>query len=296
MTAPSLRRVLALAPLVLLALAACAGPRRHAADELVVMTFNIRYGTAADGEHVWTARVSRVADRIASQAPDVLAIQEGLAFQLDALAEVLVGYRKLGQHREGGDEGEFSGLYVDETRLEVVDWGEFWLSPTPTVVGSRGWDAALPRMAVWADVRLLTGGPVVRVYGTHYDHRGAEARAESSALIEEHAGDLPRVVVTGDFNATDDEPPVRQFLAKRWRSAWLELYPDSTRGTFNGFRDPLGGRRIDHVLYRGLEVREARILGGKVGRLFPSDHDAVVARFRVEPTPSDETPDRSAPR
>ncbi len=246
------------------------------------MTFNIRYGTADDGEHRWPERRDLVAARIAEQAPDVLALQEGLAFQLEELGDALVGYRKLGRHREGGTEGEFSGLYIRDSRVEVLAWGELWLSPTPDKIASRGWDAALPRMAVWTDVRLRDGGPELRVYGTHYDHRGELARLESSRLLLAHAADRPRVVVAGDLNATEDEPPLRAFLDTGWQSAWRELHPDDLRGSFNGFTDPSGGRLIDHVLLRGLRPVGARILGGRVGGLFPSDHDAVVASLRTE--------------
>ena len=136
-----------LAGWVLLAVA-CAGPppKAEPGQGLTVMTFNIRYGTAEDGPNAWGNRRSLVAEIIRRESPDVLAIQEGLAFQLEDLGDVLKGYRKLGQHREGGSAGEFSGLYVNEARVTVLRWGEFWLSPTPDSVGSRGWDAALPRM------------------------------------------------------------------------------------------------------------------------------------------------------
>ena len=126
--------------------------RQEPGDELVLMTFNIRYGTAEDGPNGWGNRRSLVAEIIRHESPDVVAIQEGLAFQLEDLEDVLGGYRKLGQHREGGSAGEFSGLYVNEARVTVLRWGEFWLSPTPDSVGSRGWDAALPRMAVWVEL------------------------------------------------------------------------------------------------------------------------------------------------
>jgi len=255
---------------------------RAEGEALTVMSFNIRYGTAADGDHVWPARRDLVAERIASVAPDVLAIQEGLDFQLLELAEVLSGYTKLGQHRDGGTGGEFSGLYVRESTVELLAWGEMWLSPTPELVASRGWDAALPRMAVWADVQSRSGGRALRIYGTHYDHRGAEARLASSHLILSDAFNQPAVVVTGDFNAMEGSAPMQVFFQRGWLSAVRELHPEDTRGTFNGFRDPSGGRRIDHLMYRGVQAVSAQILGGRLGDLFPSDHDAVVARFRVD--------------
>lgn len=282
-----LRFLPSFALILTLFLAACHAPRPAGgaagpeAETLTVMSFNIRYGTAADGDHVWPARRDLVAERIASVAPDVLAIQEGLEFQLAELADVLTGYTKLGQHRDGGTGGEFSGLYVRESTVELLGWGEMWLSPTPEIVASRGWDAALPRMAVWADVQSRAGGHAVRIYGTHYDHRGAEARLASSELILSDAYNQPAVVVTGDFNATEESPPMQALFGQGWESAVRKLHPDDPRGTFNGFRDPSGGRRIDHLMYRGLEAVSAEILGGRVGELFPSDHDAVVARFRV---------------
>lgn len=273
-----------LLPWLLLAAIGCDALPRSASSEheLSVMTFNIRYGTARDGEHVWPARRGLVAGRIADHQPDVLALQEGLDFQLDELADVLAGYRKLGQHREGGKGGEFSGLYVREDRVEVLGWGEFWLSPTPSEVASRGWDAALPRMAVWADVQLRSGGAAVRVYGTHFDHRGAEARLQSSELMLRDAAGAPRAIAMGDFNAEESSAPVEAFFAAGWKSAVAVMLPDDTRGTFNGFRDPTGGRRIDHIFFRGLAPTQADILGGRVGELFPSDHDAVIARFPLD--------------
>jgi endonuclease/exonuclease/phosphatase family metal-dependent hydrolase len=247
-----------------------------------LMTFNIRYGAADDGPNSWPNRRELVADLIRREAPDVLAIQEGLAFQLEELAEALLGYRKLGQHRDGGLEGEFSGLYVRVESVEVLAWGEFWLSATPGTVRSVGWDAALPRMAVWADVSMPGDGNTLRVYGTHYDHRGARARAESSRLLLEHATAGPPAVFMGDFNAPEEAEPITLFLNRGFRSAVLVSDPNVEIGTFNGFLDAGGGRRIDHILV-GPEFRieSAAILPAPDGGPWPSDHYPVTAVVRV---------------
>ena len=244
------------------------------------MTFNIRYGAADDGRDSWPNRRHLVAGIIRQKAPDVLAIQEALAFQLEELADALQGYRKLGQHRDGGLEGEFSGLYVRKGRVEVADWGEFWLSQTPDSVGSAGWDAALPRMAVWADVGRTGGGGTVRVYGTHYDHRGVQARSNSSRLLLDHAANGPPAVFMGDFNAPEEAEPVTLFLDAGFRSAVLTHHPDVEIGTFNGFRDATGGRRIDHILVgRGIRIEAAEIIPAPDGGPWPSDHYPVTARI-----------------
>ncbi len=251
---------------------------QEGSDGLRLMTFNIRYGTADDGVNSWPARRALVADIIARHAPDVLAIQEGLAFQLQELEVVLKGYRKLGQHRDGGLKGEFSGLYVNECRLRIRRWGELWLSRTPDSVGSRGWDAALPRMAVWVDLERVDGGRPIRIYGTHFDHRGQTARLESARLIARHAEGGSAAVVMGDLNAREDSEPLGVFFDLGYRSAFPLLHPGSELGTFNGFRDPSGGERIDHILLTpALQPLQAEIIDERVDGVWPSDHFPVVA-------------------
>jgi endonuclease/exonuclease/phosphatase family metal-dependent hydrolase len=244
------------------------------------MTFNIRNGMARDGEHNWPARRDLVAERIRTTDPDVLALQEAFAFQLVDLADVLAGYTKIGQHREGGQGGEFSGLFV-RNNLRVVDQGEFWFSESPEVPGSKSWDSSLPRMTAWVDLGFDASNRGIRIYGTHYDHRGPVARRRASEMIVAHAEGLERVIVMGDLNAKAENPPLRAYWDADFSSAVETTLPDETRGTFNGFRDETGGgrgRRIDFVLLRGaLQAESAAILGGRVEGLFPSDHDAVKA-------------------
>jgi endonuclease/exonuclease/phosphatase family metal-dependent hydrolase len=244
------------------------------------MTFNIRYGAADDGENSWPHRRALVAETIRLESPDVLAIQEALAFQLEDLSEALKGYRKLGQHRDGALQGEFSGLYVRMDRVRVLKWGELWLSPIPDSVGSVGWDAALPRMAVWADLQWVGRSGALRVYGTHFDHRGAQARLESARLLLGHADEAPPAVFMGDFNADEEAEPILTFFREGYRSAVLALHPGIGVGTFNGFRDSTGGRRIDHILVDPrLEIRAAAILAAGEEGVWPSDHFPVTARL-----------------
>ena len=269
------RQVICLATLLVAFYGALAA--QDPGDGLRLMTFNIRYGTADDGPNSWPNRRHLVAGIIARHAPDVLAIQEGLSFQLDELDDVLSGYRKLGQHRDGGSGGEFSGLYVNESRVRVLQWGEIWLSPAPDSVGSRGWDAALPRMAVWVEIEERRGGAPVRIYGTHFDHRGQTARMESARLIARHAEGGPAAVVMGDLNAGEDSEPLSVFFGLGYRSAFSTLHPENEIGTFNGFRDPSGGGRIDHILLDPrLEPRRAEIVSDSVDGIWPSDHFPVM--------------------
>ena len=81
------------------ALLSCTAAPPDAAVELRVMSFNIRYGTANDGENSWPSRNQLVLDVIAiTTTPDILGIQEALAFQLD---ELIAGFGWLSHDRCG---------------------------------------------------------------------------------------------------------------------------------------------------------------------------------------------------
>lgn len=256
-------------------------PKELALSSVKVMTFNIRYGTAKDGDFSWPARRELVQDLIRREQPDVLAIQEALAFQLEEMAPILADYEKYGQHRNGGLSGEFSGLFVHKNTCEVVASGEFWLSPTPEAVGSKGWDAALPRTAAWVELSVASGERM-RVYGTHFDHRGRDARHNSATLMVEQARGGPPSVFLGDFNAEPGSPPIQAFVAAGYRSALEFCDPTNTLGTFNGFQNAQPTRRIDDVFCSpGLQPNSARILEDRVEGIWPSDHFPVVATVQL---------------
>ena len=178
-----------------------------------VMSFNVRYGTARDGENHWEKRKDLLIGTIQAFAPDLLGTQEMLDFQRDFLAAALPGHAALGVGREDGRaKGEMTAVYYRRDRFELLEGGHFWLSETPDQPGSKSWDSSLPRMATWVrlrDRRAPAGLPVLFI-NTHFDHQGAQARLESARLLRtrvETAASSNRVVVTGDFNAGEGSPP-----------------------------------------------------------------------------------------
>ncbi|MBL7008350.1 MAG: endonuclease/exonuclease/phosphatase family protein [Planctomycetes bacterium] len=281
---------LLLAALGLLVLSTgCAAPPADPAGSgpLRIMSFNIRYGTADDGEDRWELRRDFVMEVIEDFGPHVLGVQEGVDFQMAELRRRFPRMRQLGQHRMGGTSSEFSGLLVDESRLAVEDWGEFWLSPTPEVVASKGWDAALPRMAVWAVLsdRTAPAGTRFLAVGTHFDHRGELARLESARLIVQQVAAIDNewrapVVILGDFNAGEGSAPMEAIRRSGYIDSFRVAHPDATEvGTFSAFRGETTGPMIDHLWCSpGWRVESADILRPRRpdGRC-PSDHEPVVA-------------------
>ena len=263
------------------------------------MSFNLRYGTAADGENAWEHRREFVADTVRAFAPDLLGTQESLAFQRDELAARLPGYAAFAAGRDDGREaGEMAAIFYRTDRFEKLDGGHFWLSETPGVPGSKSWDSALPRVASWAKLRdkTATGGPggVLWFFNTHFDHRGERARLESAKLLRKKiaaiAGDGP-VILTGDFNAAPGSDPYRALFETPGAPRLVDTYrvhhpadPGEAAGTFSGFLAAnRGGPRIDWIAASpGWTVESAAIDRTHRDGRTPSDHFPVTAVLRRE--------------
>lgn len=196
--------------------AAADGP----AGEVKVMSYNVRYGTAGDGANHWEKRKDFLAETIRTANPDLLGTQETLDFQRDYLAAALPTHAVLSAGREDGKEkGETTAIFWRKDQFEQVDGGHFWLSETPGVAGSRGWDASLPRMATWVRLadKAKRGKPVLWV-NTHFDHVGKVARLASAKLIRDRIGALGKgcsIIVTGDFNAGEGSDPYAAMFGAR---------------------------------------------------------------------------------
>lgn len=185
-------------------------------------TFNIRLIHSEDTKagFGWDLRKSRVAQYILDNDLDVVGMQEVLHKQLTYLQENLEGYDYIGVGRtDGKTKGEYTCIFYKKDKYEVLDQGNFWLSETPDVPGSKGWDAALERVATWGKFRDKKTGKIFMAVNTHFDHIGIEARKQSALLIiekiREIVGNKP-AVVTGDFNITDQNEAYKTMVSNKF--------------------------------------------------------------------------------
>lgn len=286
--------------LLLVAMIAIVGGAAESAPLIRVMSFNIRYGTANDGVNRWDVRKDFLVETIEDFDPDLLGTQETLASQRDYLAERMPDFDFVAAGRDDGNEkGEMAALYFRKERFEKIDAGHFWLSENPDKVGSKGWDAALPRIATWVKLKDLrmSGSEPILFLNTHFDHQGERARAESARLIRMKIAQIGkgcRCIVTGDFNADPAQPPYRELfeLDTKGTEGQSSLLVDTLRvytpkvqpeeGTFSGFdATKTGGSRIDWIACsREFEVRLAGIDRTSLEGRTPSDHFPVTAVLR----------------
>jgi endonuclease/exonuclease/phosphatase family metal-dependent hydrolase len=269
--------------------------KANSADDIRVMTFNIRYGTANDGENHWDKRKEFLIETIKAYGPDLLGTQETVGFQRDYLAEHLPDYGVLGVGRDDGKEqGEMMALYYKKDRFTKLDAGHFWLSQTPQTEGSKSWDTSLPRMATWVKLKdSMNESPPILYLNTHFDHRGPQARLESAKLIREQLTTLGKgctIIVTGDFNSGEGSPPYKALFAEAdgqqspiidcYRSVHPERAKDE--GTATAFKaSQTGGSRIDWIgCSRDWQVVEAKIDRTERAGRTPSDHFPVEVILR----------------
>ena len=259
-----------------------------------VMSFNIRYGTANDGINRWDLRKEFLVETIRNFDPDMLGTQETLASQRDYLAQALDGYGVVAAGRDDGkDGGEMAALFYRKDRFEPIEQGHIWLSETPEKVGSKGWDAALPRIATWVklkDLQSADSKPILYL-NAHLDHKGQRARLESCRLIRSKLSELgadARWIVTGDFNASPDEPPYSALFDDAADRKLLDTHrvvhrnPEANEGTFSSFDvSKTNGPRIDWIgCSEDFQVRLARIDRTSRDGRTPSDHFPVIAVLR----------------
>jgi endonuclease/exonuclease/phosphatase family metal-dependent hydrolase len=250
------------------------------------MTYNIRLDVASDGANAWANRRQWVAAQVLWLRPDIFGLQEVLPGQKADLIADLPGYRLFGGGRDDGKEkGEASPIGYDTRRLDFLEGGMFWLSPTPKVP-SRAWDAAHPRVATW--VRLRTRGTRERILAinTHWDHIGILARRQSASQIvrwiSANARRCEQVLLFGDFNSEADSEQMRALtqspLALRDARAVSKSAPFGPAGTFNGFKTtPTESAAIDHVLLgSGIEVLRYAVFAQVIDGRLPSDHFPVL--------------------
>lgn len=252
-----------------------------------VMTFNLRRNKESDGPNAWHQRKDAAVEVIRRHGPDLLGTQEGLEHQIGHIASNFPEYGVLGEARLGGRSDEFNAILYRKDRFRVLGTGNFWLSDTPDVPGSRTWGNLVPRMATWARLEDKDTGLPLHHVNTHLDHLIPSARVKGARLIQSRLPQDVPVVVTGDFNALQRGGTYR-FLtgahgAGLTDSRWASMGTVATRwnATFHHFTGR-GLYRIDYILGRNVaSFANHTTVRDRVDGKLPSDHFPVVTEMVV---------------
>ncbi|KAL0480563.1 hypothetical protein AKO1_006808 [Acrasis kona] len=189
-----------------------------------VMSYNIRFAAKyeAKREYEWDYRKSGLVDVIKGQMPDVIGLQEVLSDQLDYIAQSLGdSYKHVGNAREYDSKnksyrGEYSSVFYNTKKFQLLDQNTFWLSDNPDVPNEGpAWDADCVRICTWVLLKDLNSEKVFVHFNTHWDHVGPQARTNSAVLMRNRIMQMlvtlrqkgfkdPLISVSGDFNCLPD--------------------------------------------------------------------------------------------
>lgn len=259
-------------------------------SEIMMMSYNIRLDVASDGENRWDARKDKVADLMNYYEADFIGCQEVTHPQLQYLATNLTNYKYIGVGRDDGKEaGEYSCIFYNKDKFNVIQQSTFWLSPTPDSV-SFGWNAACRRVCTYGLFQDKKTKKFFWVFNTHLDHISKLARLESVKLItrkieELNTKDYP-VFFSGDFNSHPDDEPTQFMNTKMQNARSVSKLVYGPADTWNGFKfkEKLDGC-IDYIFVnknKNVMVSKFATITDSYDLKYPSDHLPVMATFLID--------------
>ncbi len=259
-------------------------------QSLNIMTFNIRLNVASDSLNAWPHRKSLVASQVLFYDVDVLGVQEAKPEQMEDLKYLLPGYRFIGIARDTDAWGEYSAIFYKASKFSLISSSTFWLSPTPQLHASKGWDAAITRIVTWGKLKDKKTGKIFFIFNTHFDHIGKIARANSAKMIldvaDSLAGKFP-VIVMGDFNSSFNEEPYQILTNNTDKKHLIDASAISKSphygptGTFNNFEQKeVDEFPIDFIFVKnGISVLKHGTISESWNGRFSSDHFPVFAKI-----------------
>ncbi len=274
-----IKRIFILAAALLMSLPLLQAKGDEGSENLKVMSYNIRLGSAKDGTNSWALRYTATEEMLKDQKPDVFGVQEALEYQVHYI-EDMCGYESVGVGREDGKkEGEHMSIFWNKKTISMLKWGTFWLSETPQKP-SKGWDAACFRTATWALMKDKRTGKKFYFVNTHLDHEGKEAQKNGLKLIVEKIAEmnpegLP-MVLTGDFNIEPSNPALADLDARMQSTRKIAEKTDDLT-TYNGWGK--SSMMIDYIYVSGFSScpEYQTVTKRYADRKFISDHYPICA-------------------
>jgi endonuclease/exonuclease/phosphatase family metal-dependent hydrolase len=260
------------------------------AQNLKLITYNIRLDVTEDGVNDWSHRKVFFTSQIQFYEPDIFGVQEAKPNQVVDICTLLTQYDKVGMAREGEGKGESSNIFFKKERFIVKESNTFWLSETPNEI-SKGWDAACNRICTYALFKDKKTKTTFWVFNTHLDHVGEKARTKGIELILSKIELLNNkkypVFFMGDFNSEPDNDRIIQL--KKVMNDCKEISkekPFGPSGTFNDFKhDQAVTKLIDYIFTSNnntIAVLKLAVLSDSKDLKYPSDHLPVYVEVNLK--------------
>lgn len=264
-------------------------------DDVRTVTFNVAsvFGNRFDDTDSMT-RCARFAAYMNQCKPDLIGTQEMNIYWYKALQTTLPDYDAYGVQR-GGDatdwNSEMNPVFWNKTKYTALEKNTFWLSETPnkascytyTDENGQPGQAGCYRICSYVVLQDHTTGKRLLFLNTHLDNTSQQAADFGAEVIIEHLtalqakyGKEAGVVLTGDFNETQEDEAYRRIAAR------LQDCTDPGKKTTTyqewGYCDT-GSEPIDFIFTSGTGS-DYTVLNDLSGG-YVSDHYGVYANIRL---------------
>lgn len=258
-------------------------------NNLKIVTFNIRcvWNDKIDGKNSFIHRAGFIYGKILNEKPDVVMFQEMRAEHLELMQRMLPEYGFFGHFRDADYTGEGVYTAIRNERIQLLGMDSYWLSPTPTVPGSRFEDQSeCPRTCLSLKLRDKETNKVFRVLNTHLDHVSDAARIEGIHLILERANEdmqkenLP-MILGGDFNAYPDSETIA--YCNNFKNPKIYDVTDKIGATFHNWGEK--AVKIDYIYVTESVrsgVKDVYIWDDTANGIYLSDHYPVCMELDAD--------------
>ena len=244
------------------------------------VTFNLR--CTGLGKTSIAYRAPLLTAQLLATGADSIGVQEANLRWMLYLREHLNGYESVGVSRGNGkNRGEFSAIFYQKEKYDLLDSGTFWLSKTPDVPGSSDWGSANIRICTWAILQNKETKQTYAHFNTHLDHVSDNARTNQIQVLLERmtqiAGELP-VILTGDFNAETDSDMYRA-AARALQDSRLTAAVTDDKGTFHSY-GVIEPKLIDYIFVsESVSPLVYHVIDDKLNDAYLSDHYGIYLDF-----------------
>ena len=218
---------------------------------MIIGTFNMRMATPFDGKNAFSKRKKSIFQKIRTEKPVVLGLQEITDRMLADLIEALPEYAFVGAGREEDYSGEHCTIAFLKEEIELHALNTFWLSPTPFIPGSRYLEQSeCPRICTFGRFYHHKSKRLFHFYNSHLDHLEKNARKEGlkqvcKSLIEEKSNWPIPFVLVGDFNFTPKDSEYQ--ILKTLPFPFISL-TENLPYTYQGFGNTQKYTTIDYII------------------------------------------------
>ena len=250
-----------------------------------VMSSNIRFENSLDGKHNWPNRKLVWSNIINREKIDILCTQEGRNPQLIDACNSLEHLSMIDNHREWIKERMYPTIFLNKQKLTCLKSGDFWLSETPSIAGSKSFESAFPRLCTWAHLSINKND--FFIFNCHLDHLQSETRElQSNVLTQEitkiNHKKLP-IILVGDFNESPSEGVRKKIDSELNLNDPVKIFKHLDEGThhkFDGKNEFTS--RIDWILHSDeFKCEKMEICKTSSDGIYPSDHFPIWANFTL---------------